>query len=75
MEKAYIFDIISKIYLATDSNPSDSDAFGLCSDVIDTVIAFAGKFDHIVISKHYNLFDLQKSSRLRIYLHFPKILQ
>jgi len=41
MEKAYIFDIISKIYLATDSNPSDSDAFGLCSDVIDTVIAFA----------------------------------
>ena len=45
MEKAYIFDIISKIYLATDSNPSDSDAFGLCSDVIDTVIAFAGKFD------------------------------
>ena len=37
IEKAYIFDIISKIYLATDS--SDLDHFyELCSDAIDVVI-------------------------------------
>jgi len=38
MEKAYIFDISSKIYLATDATPTNSPTFGLCSDVIEMVI-------------------------------------
>jgi len=37
-EKAYLFDALSKIYIATDSEPSDMAAYELCSDYIDVVI-------------------------------------
>mmetsp|Transcript_6159 Transcript_6159/g.8913 ORF Transcript_6159/g.8913 Transcript_6159/m.8913 type:complete len:416 (-) Transcript_6159:44-1291(-) len=38
MEKAFLFDVISKIYVATDSNPVDIPTYELCSDMIDVVI-------------------------------------
>lgn len=38
MEKAFLFDIVSKIYVATDSNPVDMQTYELCSDMIDVVI-------------------------------------
>jgi Ras-related GTP-binding protein C/D len=31
-------DVVSKIYLATDSNPVDMQTYELCSDMIDVVI-------------------------------------
>mmetsp|Transcript_19691 Transcript_19691/g.37927 ORF Transcript_19691/g.37927 Transcript_19691/m.37927 type:complete len:215 (-) Transcript_19691:239-883(-) len=37
VEKAYVFDVISKIYIATDSNDLDH-FYELCSDAIDVVI-------------------------------------
>ena len=33
-----IFDVVSKVYLATDSNPVDMHSYELCSDMIDVVI-------------------------------------
>jgi len=38
IEKAYLFDVISKIYIATDSSPVDMQSYELCADMIDVVI-------------------------------------
>ncbi|CAL1294380.1 unnamed protein product [Larinioides sclopetarius] len=38
IEKAFLFDIISKIYIATDSTPVDMQSYELCCDMIDVVI-------------------------------------
>ncbi|ODQ54762.1 Gtr1/RagA G protein Gtr2 [Saitoella complicata NRRL Y-17804] len=38
IEKAYLFDVLSKIYIATDSSPVDMQSYEICSDFIDVVI-------------------------------------
>lgn len=38
MEKAYLFDVVSKVYLASDPQPVDLQSYELCSDMIDVVI-------------------------------------
>lgn len=38
VEKAFLFDVVSKIYIATDSTPVVSQSYELCSDMIDVVI-------------------------------------
>jgi Ras-related GTP-binding protein C/D len=38
MEKAFLIDVLSKIYIATDSSPVDMQIYELCSDMIDVVI-------------------------------------
>ncbi len=38
IEKAFLFDVLSKIYIATDSNPVDIQGYELCCDMIDVVI-------------------------------------
>jgi Ras-related GTP-binding protein C/D len=38
MEKAFLIDVVSKIYVATDSSPVDMQTYELCSDMIDVVV-------------------------------------
>ncbi|KAI9753512.1 MAG: hypothetical protein M4579_005109 [Chaenotheca gracillima] len=38
MDKAYLFDVLSKIYIATDSSPVDMPSYELCSDYIDVIV-------------------------------------
>jgi Ras-related GTP-binding protein C/D len=38
MEKAFLFDIVSKVYIASDPQPVDIQSYELCSDMIDVVI-------------------------------------
>ncbi len=38
IEKAFLFDVVSKIYVATDSNPVEPHAYELSADMIDVVI-------------------------------------
>ncbi|EDQ92871.1 uncharacterized protein MONBRDRAFT_17102 [Monosiga brevicollis MX1] len=38
IEKSFLFDVVSKIYIATDSTPVDMKSYELCSDIIDVVI-------------------------------------
>ncbi|XP_005750173.1 ras-related GTP-binding protein D isoform X2 [Pundamilia nyererei] len=38
IEKAFLFDVGSKIYIATDSSPVDMQTYELCCDMIDVVI-------------------------------------
>jgi len=37
-EKAYLFDVLSKIYIATDSSPVDMPSYEICSDYIDVIV-------------------------------------
>lgn len=37
-EKVYLFDVLSKIYIATDSSPMDMSSYEICSDFIDVVV-------------------------------------
>jgi hypothetical protein len=37
IEKAFLFDVVSKIYVATDSSPVDMQSYELCADMIDAV--------------------------------------
>merc|ERR1719474_1516212 len=37
-EKAFLFDVVSKIYIATDSSPVDMQSYELCCDMIDLII-------------------------------------
>lgn len=38
IEKAFLFDVVSKVYIATDSSLMDMQAYELCCDMIDVVI-------------------------------------
>jgi len=38
IDKAFLFDVVSKIYIATDSSPVDMQSYELCCDMIDVVI-------------------------------------
>ena len=38
IEKAYLFDVLSKIYIATDTTPTDIGSYEICSDYIDVVV-------------------------------------
>ena len=35
IDKAFLFDVVSKIYVATDSSPVDMQSYELCADMID----------------------------------------
>jgi Ras-related GTP-binding protein C/D len=38
IEKAFLFDVISKIYIATDSTPVEMKHYEICSELIDVLI-------------------------------------
>lgn len=38
LEKSYLIDVVTKLYIATDSNPVDAHTYELCSDLVDVVI-------------------------------------
>ncbi|KAI1000728.1 GTP-binding protein [Podosphaera aphanis] len=40
-EKCYLFDVVSKIYVATDSSPMDMPSYEICSDFIDVIVDVA----------------------------------
>ncbi|KAF2222632.1 ras-related GTP-binding protein-like protein C [Elsinoe ampelina] len=38
IQKAYLFDTPSRIYLASDTSPADTNSYEVCSDLIDVVV-------------------------------------
>lgn len=38
IQKAYLFDIITKIYIASDTSPQDTNSYEISSDLIDVVV-------------------------------------
>ena len=41
MQKLYLFDVCSKLYVAADTSPVDMPGYSLCSDYIDTIVDLA----------------------------------
>lgn len=47
IEKAFLFDVVSKIYIATDSSPVDMQSYELCCDMIDVVIDLSSIYGYV----------------------------
>jgi Ras-related GTP-binding protein C/D len=46
VEKSFLFDVASKIYIATDSSPVDMATYELCCDMIDVAIDITSIYGH-----------------------------
>ncbi|KAI1247149.1 hypothetical protein MGN70_011035 [Eutypa lata] len=53
-EKAYLFDVVSKIYIATDNAPADMASYEICSDYIDVIIDITEVYGGWPRSKKYS---------------------
>lgn len=65
IEKAFLFDVVSKIYIATDSSPVDMQSYELCCDMIDLVVDVSciyGMKDDVEASA----FDSQSASTIKM---------
>ncbi|XP_031632305.1 ras-related GTP-binding protein C [Contarinia nasturtii] len=62
IEKAFLFDVVSKIYIATDSSPVDMQSYELCCDMIDVVIDLSSIYG----SDSGTAFDDQSSSLIKL---------
>jgi Ras-related GTP-binding protein C/D len=52
-EKAYLFDILSKIYIATDTAPADMACYEICSDNIDVIVDIMEVYGNWTRDKDY----------------------
>ncbi|XP_063825924.1 ras-related GTP-binding protein C [Ostrinia nubilalis] len=65
IEKAFLFDVVSKIYIATDSSPVDMQSYELCCDMIDVVIDISCIYG-MVDETEANTFNNQSSSLIKL---------
>jgi Ras-related GTP-binding protein C/D len=57
MEKAYLFDVASKLYISTDSSPVDMQTVELCSDMIDVVLDVSGIYGNYTNNNSNNNYN------------------
>ena len=67
-EKAYLFDVYNKIYLAIDSNPIEEQFYEICSDMIDVVLDMSGIYcennnDQYFDESSFSLIKINNQSR------------
>ena len=63
-EKAYLFDVFNKIYLAIDSSPMEAQTYEICSDMIDVVLDMSGIYGDDINTDAY--FDDNSTSLINI---------
>lgn len=56
MDKAFLFDSSSKIYIATDSSPLDNEIYIICSDYIDLVGDFTVLYEYVLATISFRRF-------------------
>jgi len=66
IEKAFLFDVISKIYIATDSNPVDMKHYEICSELIDVLIDVSCIYGIDEAAGGSLKFDKESSSIIRL---------
>ncbi len=59
-EKAFLFDIMSKIYIATDSSPVDMQTYEICADMIDVML------DVCTLYSSSGLYSMESSSTIKL---------
>ena len=67
-EKAYLFDVYNKIYLAIDSSPMEEQFYEICSDMIDVVLDMSGIYgencgDQYFDESSFSLIKINNQSR------------
>ena len=65
IEKAFLFDVISKIYIATDSNQVDMKHYEICSELIDVLIDVSCIYGIDEVGGSLK-FDKESSSTIRL---------
>jgi Ras-related GTP-binding protein C/D len=65
IEKAFLFDVVSKIYIATDSTPVEMQLYELCCDMIDVVLDVSCIYGENMDEENSG-FDRESSSTIRL---------
>ena len=65
IKKAFLFDVISKIYIATDTSPVDMKEYEICSELIDVLIDVTCIYGNEQASGN-SKFDNKSSSIIRL---------
>lgn len=65
IEKVFLFDIVSKIYIATDGNPVEMESYELCCDMIDVVLDVSSIYGENTVEENGG-FDSESSSTIRL---------
>ncbi|XP_030755378.1 ras-related GTP-binding protein C [Sitophilus oryzae] len=65
IEKSFLFDVVSKIYIATDSTPVDMQSYELCCDMIDVAIDLSSIYG-VKEEQEPAAFDEQSSSLIKL---------
>lgn len=63
VEKSFIVDVITKLYIATDSNPVDAHTYELCSDLLDVVMDISSIYTQ---SEAKTSYDDRSTSAIRL---------
>ncbi|XP_018324641.1 ras-related GTP-binding protein C [Agrilus planipennis] len=66
IEKSFLFDVVSKIYIATDSTPVDMQSYELCCDMIDVVTDVSCIYGAREEQGDTTAFDEQSSSLIKL---------
>lgn len=66
IDKSYLLDVFTKLYIATDSNPVDGHIFELCADLVDVVVDFSCIYGLSEEDGAAIPYDQQSSSAIRL---------
>lgn len=68
IEKAFLFDVMSKIYIATDSSPVDVQSYEICSDYIDVILDVSEIYGYTRVDERRtgSSKDLEASSMIKL---------
>lgn len=64
VDKAFLFDVMSKIYIATDSSPVDVQSYEICSDYIDVILDVSEIYGYTRSGEHKT--DNEASSMIKL---------
>jgi Ras-related GTP-binding protein C/D len=64
MEKVFLFEVVSKLYIATDSSPVDITNFAICSEMIDVFIDVSYIYGQT--KNHSNFYDNKSQATIKL---------
>jgi Ras-related GTP-binding protein C/D len=66
IDKSYLVDVSTKLYIATDSNPVDVHTYELCSDLVDVVVDVSQIYGVNELTEVPITYDDDSSSAIRL---------
>lgn len=66
IEKSYLVDVVTKLYIATDSNPIDTKTYELCTDLVDVVLDISHIYGVSPHNGQLTTFDEKSMAAIRL---------